>query len=132
MALSLISLLMLTTSAAIVLFYFQLEYFVEQSIAVGNIKNLEILSSSLAALKQNEWEMFGSELSTSARILSDLVSDPEKFLEPAYMASSENYIESLSDLAECVSDECEVDGHVYKVYYKDSVMQDGIHSADWS
>lgn len=69
--LSVLALVLFVLTGVMVIFYYMLKHQVEQSIALGFIKNLDILSSTLAALKQNEWENFGNDLSVTAKLLSD-------------------------------------------------------------
>ena len=91
--------------------HFWLKEIVVQAIAMGFVKNLDILSSTLATLKEIEWESHGNYLSTTASQLSDLISDPEQFLDPSYM--TDNFITSISDMVLCESDLCSKDGHEY-------------------
>ena len=58
---------------------------VKQGIVIGFVKNLDIISSSLATQKINEWEHYASDMSSIGQILSDLISDPETFQDPSFL-----------------------------------------------
>ena len=62
---------------------------VEQGIVMGFVKNLDIMSSTLASIKVNEWENFGQVMTLNAQILSNLVSYPEIYLDSAFMDNYE-------------------------------------------
>ena len=62
---------------------------VEQGIVMGFVKNLDIMSSTLASIKVNEWENFGQVMTLNAQILSNLVSYPETYLDSAFMDNYE-------------------------------------------
>ena len=61
-SLILVSLLMIACVATLVAFYIMIEYQVVQAIELGYIKNLSILSKTMADLKQNDMEMIGNDL----------------------------------------------------------------------
>ena len=52
---------------------------------MGFVKNLDIMSSTLASIKMNEWENFGQVMSLNAQILSNLISHPETYLDSAFL-----------------------------------------------
>ena len=56
---------------------------------MGFVKNLDIMSSTLASIKVNEWENFGQVMTLNAQILSNLVSYPETYLDSAFMDNYE-------------------------------------------
>ena len=81
MSFTLVSLLIVASASIAGVFYYMITYQVEQSIAMGFVKNLDIQSRTLASIKQNEWEIVGNDLSVTAGILTDLISDPECSLQ---------------------------------------------------
>lgn len=72
------------------------------------MKNLSIRSATMAALKQNDLEMIGSDLSSSAHIISDLVSPASGAVNEAFMtkANIENLTHDGPSLARVESKEC--------------------------
>ena len=52
------------------------------------MKNLMIRTETLAVIKMNEIEDIGTDLSTSAHVLSDLVSYPNTLADEAYLLNS--------------------------------------------
>lgn len=72
----LVSLLLLTCLATLAAFFIMIRYQIEQSIEMGYMKNNIIRSNTLATLKENDIELLGNDLQTSAHLISDLVSSP--------------------------------------------------------
>ena len=56
---------------------------------MGFVKNLDIISSSLAMQKRSEWEAYAKGMASSAQILSTLISDPETYLDQTYLDNYE-------------------------------------------
>ena len=77
--------------ATIVAFHILINQEVEQAITLGYMKNLAIPTATMAVLKQNDLEMIGNDLSASARYISDLVSDPEIYLNEIFLSKTNIY-----------------------------------------
>ena len=75
----LISLLLIAFGATLLAFYIMINYQVQQAIEIGYMKNLNLRTRTLATLKENDLEMTGNDLAVSARFLSELVSEREKY-----------------------------------------------------
>ena len=99
---------------------------------MGFVKNLDIISSSLAMQKRSEWEAYAKGMASSAQILSTLISDPETYLDQTYLDNYEQYIASITDLAQCRSLPCEHEGVTYEFYFEGDVFQNGVHNREWS
>jgi len=56
------------------------------------MKNLNLRTRTLTSLKANDFEMTGNDLSVSARILSELVSNREQIEESDYSNDYKSYI----------------------------------------
>ena len=63
----LIFLLFITCVATLIAFYIMIDYQVVQSITLGHMKNLQIYSSCISDLKENDLEMIGNDLVVSAK-----------------------------------------------------------------
>ena len=81
LGLGMIFLLLLFCGSTLGAFYYLIWYEVKQSIEIGFMKNLTMRSETLAIIKMNEIEDIGRDLSTSASMLSDLVSFPDRFAD---------------------------------------------------
>ena len=69
--------------------------------------NLKLRSKTLATIKTNELEDIGTDLSTSARILTDLISDPERFVDEDFLAVYATYLREGPATAQCKTNKCE-------------------------
>ena len=105
--------LIVVNIGVIIAFYAMVTHLVEQSIAMGFIKNIKILSVSLAELIQNEWEIFGNDLTLVSRILQDILANPGT-VDTDFEDNYEEFIYSTVDVAFCVGKPCEYQGHVYQ------------------
>ena len=85
MSIVIISLIVSISIGTTVILYYMIRNTVEQGIVMGFVKNLDIMSSTLASIKMNEWENFGQVMSLNAQILSNLISYPEKYLDSAFL-----------------------------------------------
>jgi hypothetical protein len=74
MSLGLIGLLLIALIATCVAFFIVIKYEIDQAYGLSYMKNYSILSQTMAELKQTELEMIGSDVSVSARFISDIVS----------------------------------------------------------
>ena len=85
--------------------------------------NLTLRSKTLATIKTNEIEDIGTDLSTSARILSDLISYPEDFAQEDFIAAYADYLREGPAIAKCKTQGCEVpDGkRVYDIDYQGNI-----------
>ena len=61
-------------------------------------------------------------MSSTAQILSTLISDPETYLDQAYLDNYEQYIASITDISQCKSLPCEHEGVMYEFYYEGDVF----------
>ena len=113
MSIATISLIVSISIGTTVLLYYMIRNTVEQGIVMGFVKNLDIMSSTLASIKVNEWENFGQVMTINAQILSNLISYPETYLDQAFMDNYEQYTVSITDMTQCVSLPCEHEGHTY-------------------
>ena len=90
----------------------------------------------MAALKTNDLEMIGSDLSASAHVISDLVSPVTGIMDQAYLAKAN--VEELTHegpwLANQVSADCRhpVSNSVYKFKFSGQIIQDGIEMEAWN
>jgi len=133
MSFGLICLLLITTIGTLVAFYILLQYQVEQAIEVGYMKNLNIRSTTMAALKQNDLEMIGNDLSVSAHIITDLVSRPEDFADETYLKNFEEFTHDGVSLTRFESKDCETnDGTIYKFFFKGDILQNGAQIKEWT
>ena len=78
--------------------------------------NLTLRSKTLATIKMNEFEDIGLDLSTSARILSDLASYPEQFAEEDYLAAYASYLREGPVLGACKTQNCRTEGDSSRSY----------------
>ena len=77
----LVCLLLIACIATLAAFYIIIDYQVYQkiqAIEIGHMKNLNLRTRTLTSLKANDFEMTSNDLSVSARILSELVSNREQ------------------------------------------------------
>ena len=71
------------------------------------MKNLVIRTETLAVIKTNEIEDIGMDLSSSAHILSDLVSYPEELVDQNYPLNSyKKYSHNGPKLSEYSAKQC--------------------------
>lgn len=79
-----------------------IQYEVRQSIEIGFMMNLTMRSETLAAIKMNQIESLGEDLSSSAHILSDLISNPDLFVNDEFVdLLLEPSLHNGFDLANC-------------------------------
>ena len=87
------------------------------------MKNLNIRSATIAALKQNDLEMIGSDLAVSAHVISDLVSRPDKIADKTYLADYEKYTLDGVLLATFESKDCKArDDTTYKFFFTGDIL----------
>ena len=121
MSIGLVSLLLITMIATIVAFHILINQEVEQAITLGYMKNLAIPTATMAVLKQNDLEMIGNDLSASARYISDLVSNPEIYLNKAFLKKTNIYDGFW--LAQLETDDCTTkDNTVYKFFFTGDIL----------
>ena len=89
---------MISVGTTIVLYY-MIRNTVEQGIVMGFVKNLDIMSSTLAAIKMNEWENFGQVMTLNAQILSNLISNPDKYLDTTFLNNYQQFTVPITDMA---------------------------------
>ena len=65
------------------------------------MKSLYIRAQTLAIIKANDLEMTGNDLTASASIISDMLSQPDSFVSQPYLEKYEDLSHSESDLAFC-------------------------------
>ena len=88
------------------------------------MKNLNLRTRTLTALKANDFEMTGNDLSVSARILSELVSNRERIEETDY--DYQSYITDGNRLAQCESTYCpQKGGSSFKFDFKGNIFMNG-------
>ena len=119
----LVLLILLLSFSTLVAFFLLSQYEVRQSIQVTSMMNLTLRSKTLATIKTNEIEDIGTDLSTSARILSDLISYPEDFAQEDFIAAYADYLREGPAIAKCKTQGCEVpDGkRVYDIDYQGNI-----------
>ena len=82
-----------------IVLYYMIRNTVEQGIVMGFVKNLDIMSSTLAAIKMNEWENFGQVMTLNAQILSNLISNPDKYLDTTFLNNYQQFTVPITDMA---------------------------------
>ena len=112
-SIAIISLIVFISIVTTLILYILIRNTVEQGIVMGFVKNLDIMSSTLAAIKMNEWENFGQVMTLNAQILSNLISYPDEYLDTTFLNNYEQYTVAITDMAQCISDPCEHEGHTY-------------------
>ena len=119
----LIVLILLLSFSTLIAFFLLSQYEVRQSIQVTSMMNLTLRSKTLATIKTNEIEDIGTDLATSARILTDLISYPENFADEDFIGAYADYLREGPATAECKTVGCEVpDGkRVYDIDYKGNI-----------
>ena len=65
-SIAIISLIVLISIGTTIVLYYMIRNIVEQGIVMGFVKNLNIMSSTLAAIKMNEWENNGQVMTLNA------------------------------------------------------------------
>ena len=93
---------------------------------------LKLRTKTLALIKTNEIEDIGNDLSSTARMLSDLASNPEKYSEEQFVAAYASYLREGPKTAACETVGCDRDGRLYDIDFSGEKSQNGVDSGLWT
>ena len=97
------------------------------------MKNLFIRSQTLAMIKANDLEMTGSDLTASASVISELLSNPDQFANESYRNDYWTDVVDASELSQCESTFCyPVDGVQFEFDFQGSVFMDRVPRSEWT
>ena len=97
------------------------------------MKNLYIRSQTLAMIKVNDIEMTSSDLTASAAMLSDMLSDPDQLVNQAYAENYEANVVDAYELSQCESTFCyPIDGVQFRFNFQNNVFMDNVPRSEWN
>lgn len=97
------------------------------------MKNLFIRSQTLAMIKANDLEMTGSDLTASASMLSELLSDPDRFANEYYTNDYWTGVVDASELSQCESTYCpDINNVKLHFDFMGNVFMDKIPRSEWT